>query len=66
MSTASSAADFISLDLSLATAARNPDGSLPNNNLFKLTATSTLIDKGVNVSLPYLGSAPDLGAFEKH
>lgn len=59
------AADFVSLDLSLATAARNPDGSLPNNNLFKLTATSALIDKGVNVSLPYLGSAPDLGAFEK-
>jgi hypothetical protein len=57
--------DFISLDLSLATAARNPDGSLPNNNLFKLTATSALIDKGVNVSLPYLGNAPDLGAFEK-
>ncbi|HSC67255.1 MAG TPA: right-handed parallel beta-helix repeat-containing protein [Cellvibrio sp.] len=59
------AADFVSLDLSVATAARNPDGSLPNNSLFKLTATSALIDKGVSVGLPYLGSAPDLGAFEK-
>lgn len=59
------AADFVSLDLSAATAPRNPDGSLPNNNLFILTASSALIDKGVNVGLPYLGSAPDLGAFEK-
>jgi hypothetical protein len=59
------AADFVSLDLSTATAPRNPDGSLPNNNLFTLTANSALIDKGVNVGLPYLGSAPDLGAFEK-
>lgn len=59
------AADFVSLDLSVATATRNPDGSLPNNSLFKLTAASALIDKGVNVGLPYLGSAPDLGAFEK-
>jgi len=59
------AADFVSLDLSVATATRNPDGSLPNTNLFKLTAASALIDKGVNVGLPYLGSAPDLGAFEK-
>ncbi len=59
------AADFASLDLSLATAARNPDGSLPNNNLFRLNANSALIDKGVNVGLPYAGVAPDLGAFEK-
>lgn len=59
------ASDFVSLDLSVATAARNADGSLPSNNLFKLTATSALIDKGVSVGLPYLGSAPDLGAFEK-
>lgn len=59
------AADFVSLDLSVATATRNPDGSLPNSSLFKLTAASALIDKGVNVGLLYLGSAPDLGAFEK-
>lgn len=59
------AADFASLDLSLATARRNADGSLPVNNLFRLNSTSALIDKGVNVGLPYLGSAPDLGAFEK-
>jgi hypothetical protein len=27
-------------------------------------AGSDLIDKGVDVGLPYTGSAPDLGAFE--
>ncbi len=58
-------ADFASVDVSLATAARNTDGSLPENNLFRLTSSSALIDKGVNVGLPYLGGAPDLGAFEK-
>lgn len=59
------ASDFLSMDLSLATAPRNADGSLPNNNLFRLTATSALINAGTNVGLPYLGTAPDLGAFEK-
>jgi hypothetical protein len=58
-------ADFLSVDLSLATATRNADGSLSNNNLFKLTANSVLINAGTNIGLPYLGSAPDLGAFEK-
>lgn len=60
-----SSSDFASVDTSLATAARNADGSLPSNNLFRLSSTSKLIDKGVNVSLPYFGSAPDLGAFER-
>jgi len=59
-----SSSDFASLDLSLATAARNADGTLPDNALFRLKTGSKLIDKGVNVSLPYKGSAPDLGAFE--
>ena len=59
-----SAADFASLDVALATAARSPDGSLPNNALFKLAPSSKLINAGVSVGLPYSGSAPDLGAFE--
>lgn len=62
---AASSSDFASLDTSLATAARNADGSLPSNNLFRLSSSSKMIDKGVNVGLPYLGSAPDLGAFER-
>jgi pectate disaccharide-lyase len=60
-----STSDFLSLDLNLAKAARNTDGSLPDNDFAKLTSNSTLIDRGVDVGLHYLGSAPDLGAFEK-
>ncbi len=59
-----SSSDFQSLDLNLAKAARNPDGSLPENTLFRLKPTSTLVDAGVNVGLPYSGKAPDIGAFE--
>jgi hypothetical protein len=57
-------ADFESLDLSLATVKRNADGSLPETALFRLKSTSALIDKGVNVGLPFQGKAPDLGAIE--
>jgi len=46
-------------------AARQADGSLPVLPHLHLTATSTLIDKGTNVGLPYTGPAPDLGAFEQ-
>ncbi|MEC5386576.1 right-handed parallel beta-helix repeat-containing protein [Uliginosibacterium sp. H3] len=59
-----SSSDFASVDTSLATAARNADGSLPNNSLFRLSSSSNLIDKGVNVGIAYKGGAPDLGAFE--
>lgn len=30
----------------------------------KLKADFDLINKGINVGLPYFGSAPDIGAFE--
>jgi hypothetical protein len=45
-------------------APRQADGSLPVLPHLRLAANSTLIDKGVNVGLPYSGTAPDLGAFE--
>lgn len=61
---AASATDFVSLDTSLATKARNADGSLPTTSLFRLSSSSKLVDKGVSVGLAYKGSAPDLGAFE--
>ena len=61
---AASSADFASLDTSLATRARSADGTLPATSLFRLSTGSKLVDKGVNVGLPYLGAAPDLGAFE--
>ena len=57
--------DFVNLDLSLATQRRNPDGTLPANDLFRLAPSSRLIDAGVNVGLPFRGRAPDLGAFER-
>jgi len=56
--------DFVVLSEDSAAAARQPDGSLPNNGFGRLVRGSDLIDKGVDVGLPYSGSAPDLGAFE--
>ncbi|MFC7535391.1 DUF1565 domain-containing protein [Actinoplanes sp. GCM10030250] len=46
-------------------AARQADGSLPALKHLRLATGSTLIDKGVNVGLPFQGKAPDLGAFEQ-
>jgi hypothetical protein len=45
--------DFGSLDYSGAAGPRNVDGSLPTINFLKLAAGSDLIDKGVNVGIPY-------------
>lgn len=59
-----SSADFISLDTTGLSKARQSNGALPNLNFLKLAAGSHLIDAGVNVGIPYLGSAPDLGPFE--
>ncbi len=59
-----SAADFKSLDLSLASIARNPDGSIPETDLFRLKAGSKLIDAGTTTGRPYLGAKPDIGPFE--
>jgi MYXO-CTERM domain-containing protein len=43
---------------------RQADGSLPNVDFMKLAAGSAMIDKGTNVQLPFVGAAPDLGAYE--
>lgn len=56
--------DFQSLDYSELMGPRKEDGSLPDVSFFHLTSGSDLIDGGVDVGLPYNGSAPDLGAFE--
>ncbi|WP_271190311.1 right-handed parallel beta-helix repeat-containing protein [Dactylosporangium matsuzakiense] len=55
---------FQSVSTSGWVAPRQADGSLPVLRNFRLAAGSALIDKGVNVGLPYSGTAPDLGAFE--
>jgi len=57
-------ADFQGASLDGWDAARLPDGSLPVLPNLRLAAGSDLLDKGVNVGLPYEGTAPDLGAFE--
>ena len=43
---------------------RQADGSLPAVDYLKLKTGSPLIDKGTDVMLPFVGSAPDLGADE--
>jgi hypothetical protein len=43
---------------------RQADGSLPLIDFLRLAPGSHLIDAGVDVGLPYYGSAPDVGAFE--
>ena len=57
--------DFKSLDESLLIAAREPDGSLPQNDFLRLTKRSKLVNKGTEAGFPYKGKAPDLGAFEE-
>ncbi|MDD3322094.1 MAG: T9SS type A sorting domain-containing protein [Paludibacter sp.] len=57
-------ADFVSLDKAQMLNDRKSDGSLPEITLLHLTSTSGMIDKGTNVGFPFLGVAPDLGAFE--
>lgn len=64
LSVTANSSDFIDLTEEAAKAPRNADGSLPNNGFAKLVSGSDLIDKGVDVGLPYKGSAPDLGAYE--
>jgi hypothetical protein len=58
--------DFLSIDYNQLLSARKTDGSLPDVTFFNLSASSDMIDKGVNVGLPFSGSAPDLGAFERN
>ena len=56
--------DFLSLDDTTITGPRNPDGSIPESDFLRLAPGSDAIDAGVDVGLPFVGKAPDLGAFE--
>jgi hypothetical protein len=56
--------DFISIDATSAYGPRKADGSLPDIGYLHLAEGSDLIDAGVNVGLPFMGVAPDLGCFE--
>jgi hypothetical protein len=62
---AETAAAFESTNDAGCTGPREADGSIPSACAFmRLKAGSPLIDKGTNVELPYVGAAPDLGAYE--
>ncbi|TDN95447.1 chondroitinase B-like protein [Salegentibacter sp. 24] len=56
--------DFVSLKIDELMAIRKADGSLPEVNFMHLTQGSDLINAGIDVGIPYNGSAPDLGVFE--
>lgn len=56
--------DFVSLDSTQLYRERKSDGSLPDVTFMKLALTSDLIDRGLDVGLPYSGDAPDLGYSE--
>jgi MYXO-CTERM domain-containing protein len=56
--------DFLSVADTGAMGPRKPDGSLPDLDFLKLRGGSQMIDRGTNVGLPFVGAAPDLGAYE--
>jgi hypothetical protein len=56
--------DFISTSTDGVDGPRRADGSLPQPAFMRLWPNSDLIDQGVDVGKPFLGSAPDLGAYE--
>ncbi len=56
--------DFKSLDTSLARNSRNLDSSITATSLFRLSLNSSLINAGTYVGIAYVGTAPDIGAFE--
>ena len=51
------ASDYLSLLETAAKAPRQPDGSLPTG-FAQLVAGSDLLDKGVDVGIPFTGAAP--------
>jgi len=64
---AASTASFASLDTSGVTTSRQLDASLPNIQFLHLSSKSNMINAGVSITginLSFIGSAPDLGAFE--
>ncbi|MEO6490943.1 MAG: T9SS type A sorting domain-containing protein [Ferruginibacter sp.] len=57
-------ADFLSTSSVGADGPRGADGSLPVLNFLHLTTSSDLVNAGINVGLLFLGTAPDMGAYE--
>jgi len=63
-SPAANTSDVLSVDEALALSPRQADGSLPVTPFLRPVPGGRLVDAGIDVGLPYNGSAPDLGAFE--
>jgi hypothetical protein len=61
---AATSADFVSLDTSGVRGPRKADGSLPDITFMHLAPSSQFVNRGTDVGLPYIGTAPDLGCFE--
>ncbi len=57
--------DFVSLDQAELMKPRKANGDLPDMDFLHLAPGSAAIDAGVDIGVPFHGSAPDLGAFEK-
>ncbi|MGB8225263.1 MAG: right-handed parallel beta-helix repeat-containing protein [Sedimentisphaerales bacterium] len=58
-------ADFASLDPNGIDGPRGSKGELPKLKFLRPAKTSSLIDAGIDVRLPFNGAGPDLGAFER-
>jgi hypothetical protein len=56
--------DFLGTDYSWALAPRRDDGGLPENPFLRPVPTGRLVNKGMDLGSPFVGSAPDLGAYE--
>ena len=56
--------DFLNTDVSWAIAPRRDDGGLPETPFLRLLPGGRFQDQGVNVGDPFVGAAPDLGAYE--
>jgi hypothetical protein len=56
--------DFLDTDYSWALAPRRDDGGLPENPFLRPVPTGRLVNKGMDLGSPFVGSAPDLGAYE--
>lgn len=63
-SVALSNTDFQSVSSVGADGARQSDGSLPGITFMRLATGSDLINAGINVGIPFLSTAPDMGAYE--
>jgi hypothetical protein len=64
LSPVASTNDILSIDSSLALGPRRDDGSLPETPFLRPIPTGRLVNNGVLNGLPYIGAAPDLGAYE--